>query len=134
MIPWPGLLKLEFIWGKDAKVMVGAIGIEPTAPCTSIRDPFFTSSKLTIKCEFLLGDSMTTYNHEEVKQKVLLQLQYEDMGPTRLFNFVHEILKDETEAKKFMILEGFEPWFVNQLLYKKKWAKSRYQTLKALKS
>lgn len=83
---------------------------------------------------FLLGDSMTTYNHEEVKQKVLLQLQYEDMGPTRLFNFVHEILKDETEAKKFMILEGFEPWFVNQLLYKKKWAKARYQTLKALKS
>jgi len=48
VILWPGLLKLEFIWGKDAKVMVGAIGIEPTAPCTSIRDPFFTSSKLTI--------------------------------------------------------------------------------------
>jgi hypothetical protein len=48
---------------------------------------------------------MTTYNHEEVKQKVLLQLQYEDMGPTRLFNFVHEMLKDETKAleeyKKF---------------------------------
>jgi hypothetical protein len=34
--------------------MVGAIGIEPTTPCTSITDPFFTSSKLTIKCEFFV--------------------------------------------------------------------------------
>lgn len=65
---------------------------------------------------------------DTLKSRLNKTLDVEPMGPTRIYNYLLEILESHDEVKDFMINQlGYKNWFVNKIKWHQEYCKKRYQ-------